>query len=171
MKIHGALTPFMHRLFQENPNITTAEAVTALRNCLEELDDAERHSEEAIALGLTGLWTGFTGKIRRDAQYIISSATIAAHQLPLALGIFETMKLATPDADCSPTYADSTAAMFRSSITYMEKQITGLNNQIVLSGKLARLLESAEAVTGDADLTLRDAFATGLITFAMVEAA
>lgn len=171
MKIHGALTPIMHEIFQSDPNITTGEAVATLRERLSDLDDVERHEEEAIALGLTSLWGDFTGKLRREAQKVISAASSASRQLPLNLGIFETMKLATPDGDLSPTYADSTAAMFHSSIAYMQKQIDGLGNQIALSRKLACLLESAEETTGDPDLTLRNAFARGLITAEMMEAA
>lgn len=171
MKIHGTLTPFMHGLFQQNPEITTPEAVAEIRDFLATHEDGEQHVEEAAEIGFASVWGGFTGELRRKAQKLIRSAALDVTPNGLTITVFENMKLPLPDADISPTYADSTALMLRQSIAFMTKQVEGLEQQIGMARKLAAVLESTAETTGDTDLTLRAAFARGLITFAMVEAA
>jgi len=171
MKVHGALRPFMHHLLQENPNTTTSQAVAALREHLADIDEGDRHLDEAADTGLATIWGDFTGDLRRKAQRLIKEAKAAIATGQLTLSVFETMKLSTPDGDESPTYADSTAIMLRKSADYIQKQVSGMEDQVTLSRNLATLLDYAEEVTNESNMTLRDAFGRGLITFAMVETA
>ncbi len=69
------------------------------------------------------------------------------------------------------SYADANRTLLRRSTAHMDDQLAALKEQLALTKKLANLLDKAAKETGDPNLTLRDAFARGLITFAMVEAA
>lgn len=165
MKIHGAITPVMADLFQENPELTTPEAVAALRDYLATHPDGAHYLDEAADMGLGDLWGKFIGTLRGKAQKILRAATVIAGPDEVTITIFENMKLPLPEGDFSPTYADCTAIMLRRSITYMKKQIGGLEEQIALATKLADQLDLAIEVANDPTLTVRDAFANKLIAW------
>jgi len=171
VKVHGALRPFMHSLFQNRPDITTSEAVDEIRDFLADQGDGERFYDEAATIGFASLWGGFTGVLRRKAQKQIGKARVRVTATGITIAVLENMKLPIAEGDISPTYADSTAIMLRRSLRLLENQTRGLQEQIDLVRRFIKLLDAAAKQTGDPNLTLRDAFATGLITFAMVEAA
>jgi len=69
------------------------------------------------------------------------------------------------------SYADANRTLLQRSTAHMNDQLAALKDQLVLTKKLAKLLDAAAKQTSEPNLTLRDAFGRGLITFAMVEAA
>lgn len=171
MKIHGFLRPFMHALFQDRPDITTPEAVAEMRDFLSRQSEGDQHYDEAADIGFAAVWGNFTGGLRQKAQKMIKTASISVSQEGITITTLETMKLPIPDGDLSPTYADSTALMLRQSIRFMLTQTRGLERQIALAQRFADLLDAAVESSGEPDLTLREAFGRGLITWEMVEAA
>lgn len=171
MKVHGVLRPFMDSLFQRKPDITTGEAVDAIRGYLAAHGDGERFYDEAAAIGFASLWGGYTGTLRRKVQRQIGKARVRTTATGITITVLENMKLPIGDGTLSPTYADSTAIMLRQSLRLLENQARGLQEQIDLVRRFIKLLDAAAKSTGNPHLTLRDAFASGLITFAMVEAA
>lgn len=171
MKVHGALRPFMHSLFQGQPDITTGEAVEEIRHYLATQTDGDRFYDDAASIGFASLWGGFTGTLRRKAQKQIGKAKVRTTATGITIAVLENMKLPIGDGVISPTYADSTAIMLRRSLRLLVNQSRGLQEQVDLVRRFIKLLDKAAKETGDPNLTLRDAFSRGLITFAMVEAA
>lgn len=164
MKIHGFLQPFMHSLFQGNPDITTAEAVAEIRDFLARQEDGDQHVDEAADIGFASVWGNFTGGLRRKAQERLKDATAAVKPSgEITIQVFENMKLPLADGNLSPTYADSTALMLRQSVRFMKSQVRGLERQLTLAEQLAGLLDAAAYAAGEPDLTVRDAFARNLL--------
>lgn len=164
MKIHGFLQPFMHELFQGNPDITTPEAVAEIRDFLTRQEEGDQHFDEAADIGFASVWGNFTGGLRRKAQEQLKSATTAVTpDGEITVQVFENMKLPLPDADLSPTYADSTVLMLRRSIEYMRIQVRGLGRQLALAERLANELDAVAVAANEPDITLRIAISRGLL--------
>lgn len=167
MKIHGFLQPFMLALYQGNPTITTAEAVAEIGDFLARQEEGELRVDEAANIGFASVWGNFTGGLRQRAQSQLKAATmVVAPNGSITIHVFENMKLPLPDADLSPTYADSTAIMLRESIRYMRAQLGGLERQIAFAEQVADSLDAADLAANESGLTVRAAFTRGLLDLA-----
>lgn len=163
MSLRAFLNEFMARLYAEHPDMPTPQARGRLRAFLEADDDTEVHVEQCVDSALGAAWASFCGERRREAERLLSQATIERTPLGAVIHVWEQTRLPLSDPDNAPLIRNATLALLRESDQYLARYQIGIAVQRKRLAPLIAQMTIAVDETGNFEIQVHEAEALGFI--------